>query len=357
MGLLLVESFDWLGTGMTGTELETAFDRKCTAVELISGDDATTVAGIGGNGTALRTAETAHKLEWKLDPTPAATDEVGMGIWFRSVGITAGFLNQFILMGFVDSDKLRFHMNLRILDENKFAIFRSNTKVETLPLTIVRNQWYFVEMNTVVNNTTGSWEVRIDGVSIFSDTSIDTSDGGNGVISHVQIRGIDNGLLRTDFAGVIAWDNTGGDLTDFPGPISFRTIHPDADGDDEAWTTSSGTDSFALVNETAPHDDDTDYLQDTVSTNRSLFTYDDLSTNYSGVIGVQINTVVRETDASDFTLINTFKQGGTLYPESSQAIAGQTYENLSNVLDLDPDTSVAWIITGINSLQAGIEVG
>jgi hypothetical protein len=198
----------------------------------------------------------------------------------------------------------------------------------------------------------------LNGTVIATDSGLSTSGGGTGSISFVQIQCPLNGIERGWYGGVIAWDDQGGSLSDFPTlPISFVTILADADGDDEEWTTSSGTDSYILINETAPRDDDSDYLESGTTGQRTLFTYDNVAAGFTDIHGIQINTVCRETDGTDYTLINTFKQNSILYPESSQAIAGQTYESLFNVLDQDPDTATAWTVSGINSLQAGIEVG
>jgi len=360
MALLLVESFDWLDIGLSGPQLDTHLgNRKGRGdnFNFTAADDATTVAGVGGNGAALSFAETSHVIRLPLPKTTTSTAEVGMGFWFRGLS-TIGWGTPVSWFGLVDSLGDRFHINARMDSSGTISVYLGTTFIETITDFIFEtNQWYWVEYKTVINDSTGSYEFRVDGSTIWTVAGVDTRNAGNGDFSAIQIHGLLGGANRTQYAGCIAWDNDGGDLTNYPGQTTFKSLHPDADGDDEAWTTSSGIDSFALVNETAPHDDDSDYIQDTVSTNRTLFTYDDLSTNYTAVHGIQINSVVRETDASDFTLINALKSGGINYPEAAQAIAGQTFESLFNVRDTDPDTAVAWTIANLNALQAGVEVG
>lgn len=358
MAVTFIEAFDWLDLGMTATQIATALsDRKNLSIHNLTSTDAQTVAGPGGNGTALRMRETDQYLRFKLSKTSAATDELGCGGWFRfnDAGNSNWAAQDFL--GFVDTAGDRYVVNLRV-NNGILSVYRRTTFLQYADFYFQPNEWYFIAYKTVVNDTTGSYVVEVDGVEVLNVTGTDTREGGNGICDTVQIAGAASGDNGFDIGGLIAWDDQGGNVTDFPShPIVFHSIHPDGDGDDEDWSTSSGTDSYALVNETAPHDDDSDYIEDSTSSNRTLFTYENIPTAHTGILGIAINTVVRETDASDFTLINTVKSNGTLYPEAAQAIAGQTYENIPNVLDQDPDTSSGWTVANLNSAQFGVEVG
>lgn len=343
-----------MDTGMTGAQIDTALGRQADGRQVLTGTDATTELGVGANGTALTFRETAHFARYtfaKNVTAPVATDEVGFGahLWLENI-------TQLVpLIGLVDTDGSTFHIKL-VFTRGEISVFRGTTKILDTNFWIVPRRWYYIELKQVVNDTTGSWTLNIDGVTIASDSSVDTRDGGNGIIGFLQISGVTNNF-QTKWDNIYAYHDNGGDVVNFLGIIHVGSLHPDADGDDEVWSTSSGIDSFALVNETAPHDDDTDYIQSGTSTERTLFTYDNVLTGLTSFHGIHIHTIVRETDATDFTLINTFKQNLVLYPESAEAIAGQTYEDIDHVRDTDPDTAVAWTASGINALQAGVEVG
>lgn len=344
-----------MDTGMTGPQIDTALGRQALSHEVLSATDATTETGVGSKGTALVLRELAHFVRYpfaKNATAPVATDEVGFGahVWIENIGSTD------LLIGMVDTDNSTLHMNIRLLNTGRLAVYRHTTKILDTDFWPAPQAWYYIELKQVVNDTTGSWTFRVDGVSIASDSSIDSRGGGNGIVGSLQIAGVTNNT-QTKFDNIYAYHDNGGDVVDFLGIIHVGSLHPDADGDDEVWATSSGTDSFALVNETAPHDDDTDYIQSGTSTERTLFTYDNVPTGLTSFHGIHIHTIVRETDATPFTLINTFKQGGTLYPESAEAIAGTSFEDIDHALDQDPDTSLDWTESGINALQAGVEVG
>ena len=365
MALLLMEGFDWLDDAMTAAQLATVSSRKWgNNHDFTNGTDATTEVGIGFNGRCLVLRERAQFLRIQFGgDTPAASAEVGFAFWCnRKDNETATSFDTFF--GFRDTNGSVYQLNLKVQSNGFLSLYKNTTLIVTTTFNVSshNNEWHYYEVKGVIDDTNGSYEVRVDGVTVAIDTGpVDTEEPGNGQVDAIQFEGISNYLSATDphrtlFDNIIVWDNSGSGLTDFPSnPALVRAIFPDGDGDDEQWATSSGTSSFVLINETAPHDDDSDYIQDTVSANRSLFTYDTVG-SHTTYLGVQINSFVRETDASDFSLINSFKQGGTVYNESSQAIAGQTYENLLNIRETDPDTSSAWTESGLNSLQAGVEV-
>lgn len=343
-----------MDTGMTGVQIDTALGRQSEANEVLSNTDATTELGVGRNGTALTLRELVHFVRYpfaKNATAPVATDEVGFGahVWLEQT------ISNDLLIGMVDTNGSSLHMNVRI-SGGRFSIYRGTTKILDTKIAPAVERWYYLELKQVVNDTTGSWTFRVDGVTIDSQSSVDTRNSGNGIIGFLEIAGVTNNT-QTKFDNIYVYHDNGGDVVDFLGIIHIGSLHPDADGDDEIWSTSSGTDSFALVNETAPHDDDTDYIQSGTTGQRTLFTYDNVLTGLTSFHGIHIQTVVRETDGTDFTLINTFKQGGTLYPESAEAIVGTSFENIDHVLDQDPDTAADWTESGINALQAGVEVG
>jgi len=363
MALLFMEGFDWLDNGTTSTSLQTAISQKWgPEYEVLSGTDANIIAGCGGNGQALALRETSHYVRFHLPNTPLATDEVGVSFWFKYNQGT-GVLGSGVMMKFLDTNNTTYHLNLRMSTKGQLQLYRWNTLLTTFTdVTFGNDQWYHIAMKCVINDTTGSWQVKIDDVTVGSASGTDTRDGtgNNGIIGSLEVNGIQNGSASNDDASmydsIVCWNDNGGDLVDFPGKTHVRTKHPDVDGDDEQWALSSGVDSYALVNETYPWDDDSDYLEDSTTSNRTLLNYEAVETR-TAYHGIQVNSVVRETDGTDFTHINTLKQNSVLYPQSGQAIAGQTYENLYDVLDQDPNTSLAWTESGLNALQVGVKVG
>ena len=71
--------------------------------------------------------------------------------------------------------------------------------------------------------------------------------------------------------------------------------------------------------------------------------------------GIQVDTTVKRTDASAFSLITPVKSGVTTSNNSGVA-AGTSYDAKFRVLETDPDTAVAWTVGGVNAMQCGVKV-
>lgn len=358
--LLLAESFDWIDEGTTSTDLTTIASRKWGSHGLTSGTDAIIEKGIGGNGMALALRERDQYLDLPLHGTVESTDVIGCSCWVKRADKNSETENDGFF-GIIDTDGSTYHMNLRVTNSGFLAIYRGNTLVEEFSVPFESNEWHHYAFECVIDETSGSWEVKYDGVTIGSATTVDTRNGGDGVAGYIRIEGIANyqsasDPRRTLFDNVVAWNDAGTTLNTFPDAALVLTLFPESDGDDEDWSTSSGIDSYALVDETAPHDDDANYIESSTSTNSTLFHYGNIG-SHTNFYGIQINSVAKETDVTDFTLRNSVKQGGTNYPQTAQAIAGTSYENIVDVLGEDPNTASPWDQTGINSMQAGVEVG
>jgi hypothetical protein len=355
MALRWLEGFDWIDTGQSGSSLDNILGKRYPFKNVLTGFDTISVAGQHGNGTSVSPRWTTQYFE-----TPAFTYG---DTWI--VGCR-------IALSFTPSNGQQI---IQIRDENRditgyIQVFSDGTLqyVGGSNGTIATYwRWgsgpqFYLELKVTLHDTTGSYEIRVNGETLVSQTSFDTKSKSTTGASRFQFGGFGNDSTGfAKYSDIYVCDDTGSVNNDFLGPIRVLSLHPDADGDDEAWTLSGGTDSYTLVNETEPVDDDSDYIEDTVTTNRTLFTYDDVPSGMGdNIIGVQIATNPRITDATTYDLINTVKSGGTLYPESAVTVDDQTFNGMGHVMQIlenDPDTGSAWTASGLNNAQFGVEVG
>lgn len=245
-------------------------------------------------------------------------------------------------------------INLTLVAGGEIAVKRGNdTLATTSGAGLLFDVWYWIEFKVTINNTTGSYELRIGGVNILSDSGIDTQSGSNAYCDSVQFRGSPTaGSFRIDDWYVCNGD--GSVNNDFLGNMRVSAIFPSEAGNSTQWTPSAG-DNYDCVDEN-PANDDTDYVETDTVGYKDLYGYDSLGA-ISGIKGIQINTQCRETDASSFSLITPIRSGGTDYDDSAQAIGTTNYTAKMRVAELDPDTSAAWTYTGINNAEFGIKVG
>jgi hypothetical protein len=356
MALLWLEGFDWIDSGQTSTTLNNILAKRYPSRNVLTGTDAITATGGHGNGMALYFGDYQQYIQ---------TPDLTYGdVWIIGVRIDCEYLiprdGQNILRLRDESGNTQ--GEIRVYGDGTLQYIGGSNGTLTQFWKYGRGIQMYLELKVTLHDTTGSYEIRVNGETLVSQTSFDTKNqsttGATSFRFYALNTDTSNGSTISD---IYICDDSGSVNNDFLGPIRVLSLHPDADGDDEDWTLSSGTDSYALVNETEPIDGDSDYIEDTVTTNRSLFTYDDVPSGMGdNIVGVQVVTNPRITDATTYDLINTIKSGGTLYPESAVTVDDQTYNGMGHVLQLlesDPDTSTAWTASGLNGAQFGVEVG
>lgn len=231
-----------------------------------------------------------------------------------------------------------------------FTVSRAGTTVGTTPTTpnlgIASNTWYYIEWDYNVHDSTGTYELRVNGVSVAtSGGTADTRNGGtSGVIDRIAIQQ-PNGTA-TD------WDDyyEASGASSFQGDSRVITDVPSGDGAATAWTASAGSD-YQCVDE-IPYNSDTDYISTTTSTADGTFGFP--STGVTGtVLGVQTMAIARKDDAAARNLAMLVDSGGTLDVGSSQAL-GASYAPFARTDLVDPDTGSAWAMTAVNAAEYGV---
>lgn len=349
MALIWADGFDYLDGGATGSQIEAEMQRRYFNAELYYNSTWTSSVdtGQGGQGKSLKMKyynQYIHKV-WDTTYT-----ELWMG-WAVKFGVQ-------------DDNNLNYMATLRntsnqnighLIIKNRFLMVSGGQSVPPVQHAIPNfhpNAWFYLEWYIKPGTgADGAYELRINGETIGSGSGYD----------FIYYPGPPDRCVfwcPTENPYDYWMDNLYVDDAGFYGPCIVRALHPDADGDDEQWTTSAGTDSYALVDDLSPPDDDTTYIVDSTTGNRTLFTYDNVPSGQTNIKAIQVATQARVEDATTYDLKNSLKQGGSIYNQSAVTVDGTTY-TYTNIdqLDNDPDTASAWTESGVNSLQAGVEVG
>jgi hypothetical protein len=224
------------------------------------------------------------------------------------------------------------------------------TAVPVFPIGV----WKYIEFKTLIDNTVGTYQLKVDGVSILSGTGADTQNTANASANRVKIyqsTTTASGTMR--ISDIYICDGTGGANNDFLGEVRIDTLFPSADGATLNWTPSTGTDHYALVDETSPNDD-TDYNSSSTVGNIDLYEF--ANTALTGTIAaVGINMYVRKDDAGTRQIRSVTRRGGSNYTGSTLTV-GSNYEFLTEIQQVDPSTSAAWTVSNLNGAQFGVEV-
>lgn len=208
--------------------------------------------------------------------------------------------------------------------------------------------YFFVEVDYTVHDSTGAWEVKVNGTTVISQSGIDTRNGGTGVINNMLL--IQNGGNNRTYDDMYFCSGS----TSFLGPGRVITGMPTGDGGNTQWTPNTGN-RWAAVDE-IPHNSDTDYIASSTSGQRNTFTFAALG--ITGTIkAVVLGLVARKDDAAVRQIKSTVRRSSTDYDGSKAVDMLAAYAHFDgDVMAVDPSDSGAWTVSDVDSSEFGVVV-
>jgi len=88
-----------------------------------------------------------------------------------------------------------------------------------------------------------------------------------------------------------------------------------------------------------------------------LFAAQTLAVVNGTIYGVKVNAEARVTDAGVVKILPKVKSGSTYGDGTTTGIASDEYIGVESIFETNPDTSTAWTVTEIQSINFGYEVG
>jgi hypothetical protein len=280
-------------------------------------------------------------------------------------GLTTFFANySFLVTGssntslFLVNESTTQHITVfyRILD-NKVYVYRGNaggTLLATSTLTISPNDWHHIECKFVINDSTGVVIVNIDGVE-FINFSGDTRNGLTGVCDNFSFGGPSAATIGDEksIGEIFIFDDSGSHWNDFQGNLACYPMPPTSDATPNDFTPSSGTDHYAMVDETV-HDDDTTYLESSTDDHQEMFAPDSLPANVTDLHGVVLENVAKRTDVNDNTVENVLKVNTTETISTATGLSSD-YMFSRNVYESNPDSAAAWVLADWPDIIFGVK--
>ena len=276
-------------------------------------------------------------------------------IWGKAVKRGSGGTTEFRFL----SDSLATqHITVQATTTGEIKVFRGTTGGTQLGSTtaagIVPAATYtYVEIKAVLSDTVGAVTVRINGAQVFTVTGADTKNGGTKTV----FDGISmaNSIADTNIDDLVLMNGAGSANNDFIGDVKIETIYPTGNGTTSGLTGSDGnsTDNYLLVDETPPNTSDyngsaTDDLYDT-------YAMGNLATVAGTVYGAVAYAYAAKSDAGTKGGAIMVRSGGTDYEKTDNAL-GTSYVYYNEIMEQNPNTSTAWTISTINSVELGYKV-
>ena len=217
--------------------------------------------------------------------------------------------------------------------------------------------FYLVEIHVIIHDTTGTIELKINGVQAGSWMG-DTKPGADTDATAIAIyhNGGASGQGCAYFDD-IAVNNTAEAVDNsWCGDGHVIALKPNANGDSSDFTGSDGnsTDNYLLVDD-VPHDSDTTYVESATADHTDLYNLAACGLSNVEIQRVLVEAIAKDTDTADGTVKLLSKAGSTTSETSVDLSTSYALYKGTEML-VNPDDSAAWETSDLDALQAGIKV-
>ena len=350
-------SLQWI-EGWELVKTSAAFSRL---YESVSGPSPTFPAGRQFGTALLGPGTGTTSTEWTTPARPAhATWIVGDAHKWKTLLSGSG---EGPILALVDdaTEQLSLHIALGGAGgaEIKLQVYRGGaggTLLGETDFILQLDTYYYIELKATINNTTGSYEVRVNEQTRLSATGVDTQVSANASADRIRkwarVGDFDDGHFIDD--GYAA-NGEAGNVTDFIGDRVVSAKRPNSDASPNQWDPVSGVDNFAMVDDDDP-DDDSTYNTSTTSAQKDMFGFEDISDiDNDDIAGVMMKLLPRLTLAGSRDIKTKYKQGVTEVDGETHTVDDTAYSYKTEIQERDPTDDAAWTRAKIDSLEAGVE--
>lgn len=326
-----------------------AFEQGSTAAIIARYDDSLPCTGVVAGRTNYALSMGSGGLEKRFSQ--------GYQTLVIGVALYAAAWSDTELLQLYDSVNNR-QLTLRTNVAGTLSLYRGTSTTGTLLATstaISTGVWNYIELLATISATVGAYEVRVNEVSMFSASSVNTRNGAYDDIQRITLYSRTTGNGAADY---IVDDYYIADLTapmplgNFFGNTKIESLIPSGNGDVIGWVKFNDS-NYRNVDE-RPHNSDTDYNYSGTVNASDLYQMTNMSATSGNVRGIMATHVSRKDDAVLRAVRPIIKTGGVVYPGSNDSLT-TSYAYYYEVWAQNPQTASEWTIAAINSLQLGIQ--
>lgn len=218
---------------------------------------------------------------------------------------------------------------------------------------IVANAYQHVECVVFFSQTVGTFECRVNGVTVLSLSGLDTCATANTECSQVNICGSFGGSgfsSTTCFVDdLFAYDETGSYNNTFIGDRRVLTLFPNANTATADWTAVGAATGYECIDEANPNDD-TDYITAATVGLVSQFGLQNLPAGISVVNAVVMVERARKTEAGTANTQVSIVSGASTTAGADKPLT-EIYTYRQDVFQTDPATAAPFTPTAVDALQ------
>ncbi len=205
--------------------------------------------------------------------------------------------------------------------------------------------WHYLELEVVINSSTGRLSFYKDGLQVAS------SFNGNTGSTAIDTVGIGFPEGNPTLTNIGSYDDMYvSNISTREGERRVQTLVPASDSQKQ-FTPNSGTTDYTQVRE-LPCDGDTTYVAGATAGLTDLYGITSLSGIPTAISAVQVRSIFRKDDATTRTFSTVLKSNATVVNGTTVAAAG-SYQHQVDIAQTDPNTSAAWTAAGVNAALIG----
>lgn len=294
-----------------------------------------------------------------VTPTFASDNTFVLGFGFRYNANINSTANQGLYIETGTDEQFHLEIDDHTTLGVRFHLIRGATTVATTSY-FDYAVWHYFELKvTVRTSTNGAYEFRHNGVLDISGTSVDMADNGTDGWDTFAFRFTQNHGTNTRFDDLYINNGVGATNTDFLGPSIVEGLLPNAEGTTIQWTTGSGTDNSAQVDDFPSTDEVTTggINHSDTNTDLDLYAYEDLAQITGTIHAVQLGTQLAMNAAGTRVVKTKYRDPDTTVVDgASHTVDSTGYDEFTEVFDLNPNSAAAWDVTDIDGGEFGVEV-
>jgi hypothetical protein len=231
---------------------------------------------------------------------------------------------------------------------------REATILSTSVSTITHSTFYFIELKVTLHDSTGVYDLKVNGTTYTSGSGVDTLVSGAATWDGIGLGGTNIGQnYSIDFDDLYVADGSGGVEDDFLGDHRIVcVVASSGNGGNTDWSPSTGSDHGALVDENPPNE--SDYNQSGTAGQRD--TYNFAAVGVSGTVkALQTLRYIKAEAAGVRSVAPVIRISSTNYDGTTQAL-GSDWTYHREIYRQNPATTAAWTISGIDGAEFGAKV-
>jgi hypothetical protein len=229
---------------------------------------------------------------------------------------------------------------------------------------IQSNSWAYLEFKWLIDETAGTFEMRVNGIPLLNFTGNTDTQGEvwTPLSTHIWTSIHLLGVPSTIAPFLICWlddlyladlTGSGDDVRDFLGDGTIITIRPNGVGASDDWTPTPAGANWDQTNDLT-QDGDATYVETTAPGARDVYHFEDIPVGAT-VLGAHWNAVLRKTAEGGAIVRPIVHQGGVDYDGPEQGVGAIVYDKyVTQPYDINPATGARWTAAEINAGQFGI---